>query len=298
MSRRKQTRLVEEVIFDKHNLEVAVFDPAHRKAGSYCQWANVVLDSAWESAAEAVHKAWPATIGGFEDQSAVLLGVLDDGAGSRWFYRVYPGGRDSFGRPGRYFFVLFRFTSPEQALLPVVSGLLDYFDAERCLPLRTARLDEKLPHKEPSALLSKLVEQWIHGGNSPHWGMDGSGAINRFAPAHTTSPTYEAASLVSSPRQPSGQLNRRELAIGFVAGLAIGLVLGHLSAGSSDSSNQGQTPISPPNPLVAPSPPQSETKGTNERTNPKGRLEDRPTEKQSPAGSATNQTRGKPLDRR
>lgn len=283
---------------DKHNLEVSVFDPAHRKAGSYCQWANVVLDSAWESAAEAVHKAWPATMGGFEDQSAVLLGVQDDGAGSRWFYRVYPGGRDSFGRPGRYFFLLFRFTSPEQALLPVVSGLLDYFDAERCLPLHTAPLDEKLPHKEPSALLSKLVQQWIHGGNGRHWGMDGSGTIKKFASAHTTKPSYEAASRISSPSQPSGQLNWRELAIGFVAGLAIGLVLGYLSFRSSDSIIQGQVPNAPSNSLVAPNPPQSETKGTNERTNPKGRLEDRPAEKQSSAGSATNQYREKPLDRR
>ncbi len=92
---------VEALSTNMSEVQAAVFDPSHRKGDSYWQWSNVAPDSDWEAAAAAVHKGWPLKLGTFEDQSAVCFGVLDTGPSHRWLYRVFPGGRDDYGRPGR-----------------------------------------------------------------------------------------------------------------------------------------------------------------------------------------------------
>jgi len=66
---------------DKNSFEKAVYDPSNWKAGNYWQWPSVALDAVWERAAGSVHKGWPTKQGIFDDQSAVLLGVLDESKG-------------------------------------------------------------------------------------------------------------------------------------------------------------------------------------------------------------------------
>lgn len=253
--------MVEELITTHDSLDKAVFDSAYRKAGSYWQWSSVTLDGGWDGAAECVHKAWPTKMGSFTDQSAIYFGVLDESAVNRWFYRVYPGGRDSFGRPGRYFLVIFRIQSPEQVLLPEVSGLLKYFDTERGLPLNTAPLDGGIPGREPGELLLKLHRHWISGNNDCHWGMDGSGTIIRFGlPSRKATQQPETPILITTRLQ----LQPKWLifSIGLVIGLAIGIFLGAVLH------NQWSNSMVPAAPPPIPSVPSGSEKN-NERTNPK-----------------------------
>lgn len=162
-------------------IEAGVYDPSHRNEGGYWQWRNVHSDKSWEDAAALVHEGWPEKADNFDNQNAVLYGVMGTGAGCSWFYRVYPAGRDRFGRPGRYFFVLLRLHSPEQMLDPEVAGLLRYFDAERSLPLETAPLNRGFPNEEPDDLLRKLCDVCKGGRQDGHWGMDNSGIVTIFS---------------------------------------------------------------------------------------------------------------------
>ena len=255
-----------------HSADKAVFDPAYRKAGSYWQWSNVAIDASWERAAENVHKGWPAKPGSVDDQSALCFGVLDENAGNRWLYRVYPGGRDSFGRPGRYFFVLFRLQSPEQVLDPEVSGLLSYFDAERGLPLNVGPLDGDIPGGKPDDLLEKLHRRWVSGNQGGHWGMDGSGNVIGFA-SPASKPSARVAPPLSPP--PPLQLPERKSGIGLavtgVVGLTAGLLLGYV-AGYYMGTKVTATQLSA-KPPVAPNPEKPEPRKSNERPDPERRME-------------------------
>ncbi len=212
---------------NQKSLGMAVFDPAHRKAGGYWQWATVSLDIKWESVAGNVHKAWPIKLGNFEDQSGIYFGVLDEGAEGRWFYRVFPGGRDSFGRPGRYFFVLIQLQTPDQVLLPEVSEILNYFDTERGLPLNTTPLDGKIPGGKPSNQLLKLYRHWVSGEKEVHWGMDGSGTVFHFTPPISKSTVAPAPIIL--PSQPViPQPIRGSYVTGFPVGLVIGVIIGFI----------------------------------------------------------------------
>ena len=283
--------LVEIVTANRHNLDKAVFDPAHRKAGSYWQWSSVALDAAWDGAVENVHKAWPTKMGNLEDQAGVYFGVLDEGADNRWFYRVYPGGRDSFGRPGRYFFVLFRLRSPEQVLLPEVSGFLNYFDAERGLPLNTAPLDGDIPGRDPGDLLLKLHRHWVSENNGSHWGMDASGKTIRFSQPHKAPPQPETGDVEPPlfPPQPTRRNVIFGLAVGLATGVAIGLLLGAVlgnKLGYDRGYREATDSVSPPaiDILVATNTVSSESNKANERVNTKGRSEEPPLGKRSDGG--------------
>jgi len=119
--------------------------------------------------------------GTLESEAAGLFGVMEAGRDGYWLYRIYPAGRDSHGRPGRYFAVIVQLAGPRHCLDPSVSGVLDYFVRERSLPLNCAALSHRLPVGEPTATLCHVYAEWEKGVNGPHWGMDGSGAIRRFA---------------------------------------------------------------------------------------------------------------------
>ena len=290
--------MVKTAIANRHDVDKAVFDPAHRKAGSYWQWSSVAPDATWERAAENVHKAWPTKVSNFEDQAGIYFGVLDEGADHPWLYRVYPGGRDSFGRPGRYFFVLFRLRSPDQVLLPEVSGFLNYFDAERGLPLNTAPLDGHIPGREPGDLLLKLHRHWVSGNNGRHWGMDDSGTTIRFAqPSNKATPQPETPTLVSSGFEP--QPTRRNFIVGLPVSIAIALATGLLLGaalgnkwGYDRGCRAGTNAVVPPPITDAPvttNTVQPEPEKSNERVNTKGRIEEQPPGKKSAVGPTTNQ---------
>ena len=291
--------MVKKSLADNQGVDKAVFDPSHRKAGSYWQWPNVALDATWDRVAEAVHKAWPAKMGTLEDQAGIYFGVLDEDVASRWFYRVYPGGRDSFGRPGRYFFVIFRLKDPEQVLLPEVSGFLNYFDTNRDLPLNTKSLDEGITPREPDDLLRKLRAHWVSRKFGDHWGMDGRGTIIRFAQQpNRATPQIENSHLgaFSLETQPTGRIFIAGLPFGPTIGLvAVGLLLGVVlddtwgyHRGFRDRTNTVVPPPKSEPPATTNSVP-AEPERSNERLNSKDRKERQSPGKETNAGPATKQ---------
>lgn len=211
---------------NRPNFVAAVFDPAQPKEGNYWQWSSIAIDSAWNVASETINNGWPLKVGRIDDQSAVLLGVLDEGPGSRWFYRIYPGGRDRFNRLGRYFLVLFRLHSPEEVFLPEVAGLLNYFDKERSLPLNTTPLDRAIPRGQPDALLLKLHHQWVNGQHEVHWGMDGTGIRTVFSPRLVNTSDGNNSGFGVNSLLGMGFPRRRDLLIGIPLSLVLGLLGG------------------------------------------------------------------------
>ena len=277
-----------------YSFAFAVCDPAHRKDGSYWQWSNERITSSWENAAALIHQGWPVKKGGLDDMNARRYGVLEGTSGMGWLYRVYPADRDGFGRPGRYFVVLFQLPSISAATLHEVAGILNYFETERSLPLKTAPLDLGVPPAEPDAVLQKLAEHWRNGGHGAHWGMDERGNVVGFAkPAAkpiTASPplvpTLAPVEVQGNTSQSQIKQKRR-----FIPGLLIGLVAGFL-IGRQTGSPQKREPrsnkpqeaesraIESPSHTPELNPPPA-TKN-HERSDPKGRLEQElPTDKRS-----------------
>lgn len=213
----------------------AVNDPSHRKAGSYWQWHSGAHDNSWDVIANAVAAGWPSIADALASPRSELYGIVD--GPRRWLYRVFPAGRDSFGRPGRYFTVVFLLHRPEDCLDPSVAGVLAYFEGERSLPLDCSALERGVPSGTPSETLRKLVSLWAAGGQGNHWGIDGTGSTRRFKDleglsAATRPPVYlpsdkgkEATSRTGSP---SEDRHRLPLVVCFVAGLALGSVGGFL----------------------------------------------------------------------
>ena len=285
-----------------HSVDKAVYDPAHRKDGSYWQWSSMSLDPTWDRIAEVIHRGWPGRQGSFEDQSAVCFGVVDESAASRWFYRVYAGGRDSFGRPGRYFFVLFRFHSQEDVLFTEVSGFLNYFEGERRLPLNTTPLDGDVPGSEPNDLLLTLHRQWVQGGNGMHWGMDAKGSVVRFAAPLDKAPMPPAMPSPPVPR-PAPQPTPRKSVIGLPVGLALGFLFGLLLGawlgyrwGLSRGHRDGTNAVLPQSVRMLPTGPNTaaiKPKEANERPNSEGRVDERPAEKKSSDCPAADHDQGK-----
>jgi hypothetical protein len=164
---------------NKEMIEAGVYDSSHRISGSYWQWGNVSLDPSWDEVAELVHQGWPAEQRKFPDQQAVLLGVVRRPERT-WLYRVYPAGRDGFGRPGRYFFVVLRLPSPDWIVHPQVAGLLAYFEKERGLPLKIEPLERGWPDGEADPALLQIHKEFQEHPRSSHWGMDGAGRTIQF----------------------------------------------------------------------------------------------------------------------
>jgi hypothetical protein len=152
--------------------EAGVYDPSRRRAetSSYWQWTTASAGKEWTLAAERVNTGWPA-IGGLFDLESKWYGFIADGEGKCWIYRLYAAGRDSFGRQGRYFFVLVRLEKRD-LLSPKVAGLFRYFDSERGLPLRTQPLDQGWPEASPDEVLQALEQEVRQGRVDGHWGID------------------------------------------------------------------------------------------------------------------------------
>lgn len=152
--------------------EAGVYDPSQRRVetSSYWQWTTGPVDKDWTLAAERVNTGWPA-IGGLYDRESKWYGFIAASEGKCWIYRLYAAGRDSFGRPGRYFFVLVRLDK-ENLLCPEVAGLFRYFDSERGLPLRTQPLDQGWPEATPDEVLEAIGREVCQGRADAHWGID------------------------------------------------------------------------------------------------------------------------------
>jgi hypothetical protein len=159
----------------------AVHDPSNRQKGSYWQWSSHGINKTWDTVAATVHSGWPTVRGAVESDAEELFGVIDTPTEGHWLYRIYSAGRDSHGRPGRYFAVICQLAEPGKCLEPSVSGVLNYFVRERRLPLDCDPLRQGIPWDEPSAVLRRIYAEWEKRVNGAHWGMDGSGAIRRFA---------------------------------------------------------------------------------------------------------------------
>ncbi len=137
------------------------------------------LDARWDATIARVHQGWPRRVREFKDQGAVYLGVIEEEGEALWVYRIYPAGRDGFGRPGRYFVVLFHLNSREQLLAQEVSGVLGYLKGERTWPLDPEPLEKGLPSAPPNPQVRRLHQQG-HRKAGTHWGMDGEGSVVEF----------------------------------------------------------------------------------------------------------------------
>jgi hypothetical protein len=123
--------------------------------------------------------------------------------------------------------VLVRLQSPDQVLLPELSGILNYFDKKRGLPLNTAPLDGNIPGEKPSDLLLKLHQHWVCGEKEKHWGMDGNGKFVQFA-SSTGMPSISPAPIILPPHPENPHPTRRSYMTGFPVGLVIGVIIGFL----------------------------------------------------------------------
>lgn len=184
-----------------YDIGIAVFDPYHI-GGEEWQWSNVQTDADWNEAARQVHKGWPAKIRDWSDEQAEWYGVINEGGDTFWAYRVYPGGRDRFGRPGRYFFVLCKLRAPSDWTSPLVTTVLKHFSTERSLPLNVKPLQplqasEALPSAGQTAL-GRLLNSPRREG---HWGIsDKDPSVVVFAaPPPKIPPPVDAPLPVSSP---------------------------------------------------------------------------------------------------
>jgi hypothetical protein len=245
------------------SIEVGIYDPSSRAGGSYWQWGNIRRDSLWETAAGEIHQGWPMRdeIG---NRTSVLYGIIRRyGEESFWFYRVYPAGRDQFNRPGRYFFVLFRLRHVEDILNRQVSGVLEYFDTMRELPLKTTPLEKALPESPPDGRLVNLVTVLRGKPQSGHWGFDHVGEVLEFeapkpGPQPSPLPPVLDSAHNTNAAKPSGLpssqdgvqqlrdwLKARTRAC--LVGILIGLTVGHYTS-------RWLEPDPPPPPPKAPEP--------------------------------------------
>lgn len=184
--------------------EAGVYDPSLRRAetSSYWQWSTGPAGKDWALAAERVNTGWPAG-GGLFNVESKWYGFIAAGEGKCWIYRIYAAGRDSFGRQGRYFFVILRLNQ-QDLLSPAVAGLFQYFDSERGLPLRTQPLDQGWPGAAPDEVLEALGREVQQGRVDGHWGIDDQMQVTVFPEPHRTDWRVPNPSPVSNRGRSSG----------------------------------------------------------------------------------------------
>lgn len=220
--------------FEQSGLACGIHDPSYRKANSYWQWCSERPDYSWEATAAAIGSGWPSIKGILESGETQLMGAVEPTGGALWIYRVFPAGRDSFQRPGRYFAVIFKCSRSDDILDPRVAGVLAYFEGERGLPLNCSCLDIAVPEATPSEGLRRLADECRARRHGTHWGMDSSGMVRKFAPMAAMRavprPEPEPNRPLDRPTHPDQEAamwhQRLGLATAFAAGAIIGVVGG------------------------------------------------------------------------
>ena len=181
----------------QNHFAAAVYDPSFRRpeTSSYWQWQCGQFGRDWDDVAESVNQGWPARHE-IENPGSKQYGCVSTPDSGFWIYRLYAAGKDRFGRDGRYFFVLVRVTSSEEALSPRVAGLFRYFETERGLPLRTEPLDQGWDVAAPDEILRAIVEEHGRGRSERHWGIDEGLQITVFEREQRPEPATPAASTI------------------------------------------------------------------------------------------------------
>lgn len=213
--------------------EAAVYDPSFRRSdtSSYWQWTNVEVDDVWERVAEFVNMGWP-TRPAIDDQNGRLYGVVLTRKGECWIYRVFPAGKDRFGREGRYFFVLVRLESTEGIPASSLAGLFQYFTVEKSLPLKTEGLCNGWDDAKPDATLLAMLEAIENRLAEGHLGMGDESGIVRFS---EIDPTLDPGPPEGHGSSPSlGGSGIRPLLTGVVVAV-VGLAAVHLNGKYSNS---------------------------------------------------------------
>lgn len=122
------------------NMEFDVYDPSFTTPDDYWQMqvASRSTDIQWKSIRLQINKGFTTDNVLFKCTEPVqdkqFWGCLH-AYNAFWFYRVYFTGRDTQSRPGRHFFVLFKFEKAEDLLNASVIRITKYLETQTEIPL-------------------------------------------------------------------------------------------------------------------------------------------------------------------
>jgi len=131
-----------------HSFQYDIYDPSHSVASQYWQMgvvASLVDGNNWHLVKDCVTKELPFREEKLfsctkQDTEHAIWGCLH-WKSAYWIYRFFLTGRDSFSRPGRYFFVLFKFNSLEQVPSSNIASIISYLGGQKAIPLDLKPLD-------------------------------------------------------------------------------------------------------------------------------------------------------------
>jgi len=126
----------------RYNFQYDVYDPSNSVAAQY--WQMGVVQSAkdtadWQQVTHCVNQGLPSKEGTLfhctkPDHEHEMWGCVR-WKGAHWVYRFFLTGRDRFDRPGRYFFVLFKFDTIEHVSYFQIISIIRYLGSQTANPL-------------------------------------------------------------------------------------------------------------------------------------------------------------------
>lgn len=144
-------------------LKYAIYDPSYSRESGYWQWHELSEPfdaSSWTSIAHSIQQGLPKKEEGLFGQTQPtampqLWGCIRKTGNSLFVYRFYITGRDSFGRPGRFFFIVFQLSSASELETPEAKKMLAYLETQKSMPIVCKKHEELA---EPSGGSSSLTE--------------------------------------------------------------------------------------------------------------------------------------------
>jgi hypothetical protein len=161
------------------NLQYDIYDPSNSVAAQY--WQMGVVESAkdatdWKQIGQSVNQGLPVKENALfqctkPDSDHAMWGCIH-WKGTYWIYKLFLTGRDRFDRPGRYFFVLFKFNTLENLPYSEIIRIIHYLENQTTNPLDlkpllnfgTTNIDEVKPEAMGSSNANlKLIIEWFRG---------------------------------------------------------------------------------------------------------------------------------------
>jgi hypothetical protein len=175
-------------------MEYDVYDPSNSVSIGYWQVGTAAKsDDAdrWQAVANAINQGLPARETtmfqkAHPEKDCTLWGFIDHEQ-KFWLYRMLLTGRDNHGRPGRYFFVLFRFAANECLDSSVIRPVIARFSRQTSIPLdiriNDIEADQIDGDDADLALILEKITGNVSGPNRVHcgWIVQGGKIIREHA---------------------------------------------------------------------------------------------------------------------